>query len=674
MIFQTQELLFFSLNPHTTRAFERYVRFGSKEYQDMSVFRLIRDAYDKVHGGSVDKNFMNLRELFFFLDALSLPRLANLIIVIDQYSLPGNSEKENKQIIKELIVQYPEVKIVFLSTENDWTSLFNEFELKCSSQTEGGFCNPPDESCNINANKKVCTIKTPNIHSFSIYEMDFNMLIRGKSNLFDASNLRNTVKQDFFDQINVKSNYHKTQCSRLNKLSLVVEEEIPQAYFNAYAMYVSGYRVWPVCSCLELKKIPDWLNENKVNAKITVRDFDLQFEDYETKETDYISLHELRGIKKMYYIDNEKLKNDYGSNDEIDFEKPSQEALQKLYNCKLKIKKGIKLTQDDENSLNELINAIGLNKIIGNPLSIINQNENNNWWVRLLASFTSNTRNNTIESNVWYLDFLDYKWELYNETESTTNDTIWKRIKEVCDLIVFVSRFDNTKSPDKPKIQLSKFPRSEKNNNEREDYSMGIKLEGKFAYLRGLAKPLNGIYELYDIKEIRDDFILAKETEADIICIDRDSSGGHAVPPFIFHIADNLLFRAGKYLRENMFLLASLLAKEAMEILNGFHFMMMLKAIHLHSIAETRLIVNTMGLNEDVFTKNTKKRLDEIKKHVNRICYDNPKAKNNVLNQIFNDIRHVCEEKELFKAADVALNEMVNVRHGLIFTQKKTKS
>lgn len=672
MIFQTQELLFFSLNPQTTRAFERYVRFGSKEYQSMSVFRLIREVHDKVHGGGLYRNFLNLRELFFFLDELPLPRLANLIIVIDHYSLPGNNEIENKQIIKELIVQYPEVKIVFLSSENDWTSLFNQFELKCSSQTEGSFCNPPEESCKNNANKKVCTIKTPQIHLFSIYEMDFNMLIRGQSNLFDASNLRNTVKQDFFHQINVKSNYHKTQCSRLNKLSLVVEEEIPQAYFNAYAMYVSGYRVWPVCSCLELIKIPEWLNDNKINAKITVRDFDLQFEDYKTKETDNISLHELRGIKKMYYIDNEKLKNAYGFTDEINLEEVSQKVLQKLYNCKLKRKKRIKLTQDDENSLSTLINEIGLNEIKGNKRSIISQNEKNNWWVQLLANLTYKTRNHKLASDARFLDCLEFRWEVYSENKSDISDPVWKQIKQVCDLIVFVSRFDNTKSPDKPNIQLSKFPYSYKGNDKFADYYMGIRIEdmGKFAYLRGLAKPLNGIYELYDIKEIKDDFFSAKETEADVICIDRDSSGGHAVPPFIFHIADNLLFRAGKYLNENMFLLASLLAKEAMEILNGFHFMMMLKAIHLHSIAETRLIVNTMGLNEDVFTKNTKKRLDEIKKHVNRICHDNPKAKNNVLNQIFNDIRHVCEEKELFKAADVALNEMVNVRHGLMFSKK----
>ena len=201
-------------------------------------------------------------------------------------------------------MQYPEVKIVFLSSDNDWTSLFDKLDLKCNHHKNNlGTCKS-DPKCE-NENRYVCDIKIPYFHSFDIFKFDFDLLIRGQRNMFDASNLRNTIKNDFSEKIQVGSNYGKTQCSRLNKLALVVEEEIPQAYLNAYALYVCGFRAWPVCSCLEFVNLPEQLEHSKSKSQkcMVVRDYDLQYEDYDSMDAGKtVSLHDLRGLKKEFFI------------------------------------------------------------------------------------------------------------------------------------------------------------------------------------------------------------------------------------------------------------------------------------------------------------------------------------------------------------------------------------
>lgn len=550
MHFQTQEILFFSFNSRTCEAFERYVRLNEKEYANMSEFRLIREQgyRDKA------KTFRHIRDLFFFMDELALQRLANLILIIDPYSLLIEAEKDNKKLLKELIISYPEVKIVFLSVGDDWQQIFNKLELKCKIE-------PGCKDC---SERKPCEVFIPHIHTFGFLnkrdkennhgDMDFDMLIRGQSNLFDASNLRNLIKQDFFNEIKVRTNYPCTHCSRNNRFALVVEEELPQAYFNAYGMYINGFRAMPVVSNKELEILANGLLD-KSKLEIIIRDYDLLFEDYGNSE----NLHKLRGIKRNGMWE------------------PKTEFWEKI---------------------------------------------------------------------------IDGRKELR---------------------IFFITRFDKSDDNRKPKVLL-KFNWWQKlHKNRFNKFGFYIDSKKDKVWLRGLSKPINGLYELLSIPDINDAYLcINKEPGFDIGRDDADKDS-HATPPFIYHISENLIKRSKKYYEERMYMLSALLAKEALEVLNGFHFMLMLKAIHLHAIAETSLIVGSMGIDERILAYNTQKRLNDIKAHVDRICFENPKARKNVLKQIFNDVRNIFNEKEFFKAGDMALNELVNVEQGSFLSFNRVK-
>lgn len=557
MIFVTQELLFFSLNDYTTVAFERYVKYTGKEFKRFSEFSLIRQE------NGTAKTFKHLKELMQFIDTFELVRLANLIIVIDQYSFNEADKQQNNEIINELIVGYPEVKIVFLSYSSfDWINHFGwePKHLRCKIENSSRwFCKKPV----CNTDKPLCNIEFPYIHTLNFtdkYSYDLDLLIRGQSNLFDASNLRCLVKQIIFEKIRIRTNFPKNQCSRNDNFSLVVEEEIQQAYFNSYALYINGFRALPVISCKELNYIkalkvhnPDIQYNN--HFKLIIRDYDLQFEDYQSES---IQLKELRGIS---YSDK---------------------------------------------------------------------------WERHLTNIWENFGANI---QTWFVTRLDRK---IDKDETSV-----------------------------PQIQNNAFKRCENNDVSR----YGIILEGKKAYLRGLTKPLNGLYELHEINVVKESYDRINKEKSPGINNKRenDTDDSHSTPPYIFHIANNLLTRSQRYYSEKMYMLSALLAKEALEVLNGFHFMMMLKAIYIYSVAETSLVMDSLGANEDILADNTKKELENIKKIVQRICKNNPKAMDNVLGQIYNDIRHICRDKEQFKSADIALNEMVNLRQGTTWVDIKRK-
>jgi hypothetical protein len=192
----------------------------------------------------------------------------------------------------------------------------------------------------------------------------------------------------------------------------------------------------------------------------------------------------------------------------------------------------------------------------------------------------------------------------------------------------------------------------------------GIFTDGEKAYLRGISKPVNGIFAFHQIESIKKVFDESLENPASVLNINRDE-GGHSVSPFITHIAESLLSRSRAYYQNGMYMLSAIMAKEATEILNGFHLMMMLESIYWHTLAETSLVNNILGIDENMIAKNTAKRLYYVKKQVIRLTQNNKRARSNVLNQIFNDVRQLCHEKELFKAADIAFNELVNIRYGV---------
>jgi hypothetical protein len=576
MIFQTQELLFFTLNDCTAISFERYVRFTGKEYVKNSEFRYLRQP----SGDPI--TFKHLLDLEYFIEGLPVHRIANLLIIIDQYSL-DLGDNRTLELLDEIILLYPEVKITFLSCNDDWVSLFDSHKLECQIEKPEKCSHDRCESCkNYRSDDgrkgyDRCSVSLvlPYIHSFDLGKLlnadpenisgsngpePFTLLVRGQSNMFDASNLRNLVKQRTFDKITTRSNFAREQCSRAHNKALVAEEELSQAYTAAYGMYVMGYSVLPVVSAAELK----YLQKKKTEAWpswIILRDYDLQYEDYKEVRLD---LYHLRGLMRV---------DSHGKS--------------------------------------------------------IDQHNDDKYW----------------------------KWDRC--------DDIWGKMPfSKVGYSMFLSRFDVSDKKINPQIcQPKLFNRL---NDGFYDKNLGIAVEKSSkqkALLNGLAKPLDGIYELLDVPQIRSVWRASQTQEP--FDYTRSSVGGHSTPPFTFHIAQNLINRAQQYYDEKLYLPAALLAREALEILNGFHFILMLEAVYIYAVAETCLDLDSMGINEDRLATNSVFRLKSLNKLVERICKDNPKARRSVLSQIFNDIKLLNRSQEQFKSGDVALNELINARFGI---------
>lgn len=565
MIFQTQEVLFFTLNNNRAKSFNDYITTTGMEFRKFSSFIFYREVNGK------EKTFRHIQELAYILERLELERLANFIVIIDYNSLPDEDlsrEEYSDEVfyskkIKELILQYPEVKFVFEGNDDGWLSLFKETELQCKLED-----NYKCEKCISN---KECKIKIKYIHEFNYFvDNAFALLINGKSNLFDASNLRNAIKQEFFgdDNLKIQTNYPKTQCSRNNNLALCIDEEIQQSYFNSYAMYIHGFRAMPVVSYRELEKIANDTEKiiDEKDIKIIIRDYDLQFEDGDPEE-----IHYLRGMKR-------------------ETDKWS----------------GVNKTIDDK---------VGEKKKV----------------------------------------------------------TFWDKFKVID--TYFVSRFDESDNDNTPNVQPpSQFSKEfKRQNNQATNEKSGIRFtaDNKKAYLSGLPKPVDGLMEFRTIPEVSKNVDIITETTD--FKINRNE-GGHSVSPFITHIAESLISRSHNYYNNGHYMLAALLAKEATEVLNGFHLMMMLDATHLQSISENAMVMSILGGDERKLANHTTTRLNQIECEINRICIDNPGARKNVLNQIYNDIRHTCRSKEQFKSADVALGKMIENRfaplNALNFIQK----
>lgn len=520
MLSQTPELIFFSLNRKNVLAFYQYVKSTGVENHPKSVFRLISESkQDPIY-------FDSVQDLFFTLEKTSVQIISNLIIIIDIYSI----DQDQMFNVKEMIILYPEIKIVFLdiNNSNEWINFLNinqEIEIRRNESEE-----IKDKS------KVICPVINPDIHSFFISKENFILLINGKNNLLDSSNLRNNLKQEFQKKLKMSSNFPNNQISRAKNFAICIDEEEKLAYFNSYALYSNGYRSIPITSFVEFNYIK--LNEYDSAYKPTliIRDYDLQFEDLDSHgETE---IYQLRGLK---------------------------------YN-----------------------------------------NESSKW---------------NRETKYW-----DCNVDIY-----------------------FITRFEHSKEKRSPEVKLS--------FNYKDKIGIDLSKDQKSAYLRGISKPINGMYSIHKFNKVNQVYITAKETDLPFNT-SRDD-GGHSIPPFTSHIAESLLDRSKKYLKDGMYLYSAVTAREALEILNGFHLMMMLDCIYILTLAETSLEISVLGVDDEEIAFYARKRFKDIIKLVKRLTHENDKARLNVLSQIFNDVRHLYLDKELYKSADAALNEFVNIRHGI---------
>ena len=258
-------LVYFSMNTQRKRCFIEFVKKKGVCYYPKQSFVMAGDR----------TRFKDPRDLIDLIEQFE--DKSSLHVIVDYISWSQVDKFDNyTTVFRDLIMCYPEVQFLFDETYvNHW----NQIEGK-----HYNFLNFLFRDAFVENNTVSGVSVMADFHTF-IFEKDenslkkqFKLLLRGRNNTFDASNLRCAIKTYKFGELSVNDNFSNITNSRRDHSAVVVEEERHQNYYNSYCLYASGYRVFPITTATELI----WINKKTSESEeqpLLLRDYDLQFVD-----------------------------------------------------------------------------------------------------------------------------------------------------------------------------------------------------------------------------------------------------------------------------------------------------------------------------------------------------------------------------------------------------------
>lgn len=455
-----------------------------------------------------------------------------------------------------------------------------------------------------------------NLHVFNPSdELAMFTILEQNNNLFDASNLRYYLKTKLYKKLKVENNFSKIQDSRKGNLALAIDEEKSQSLFNAYVLYANGYRVLPINTARELIAINNEVGNDENPIKLIIRDYDLQF-----KDESGISIKdgELPKQKVLYEIKSEN--------------KNVEVSIDSVYPIR-----GFRFFCPDECVVN------------GNKSSFSGYKQ---------AKLETDTISSVGEVK-WY-SLLDNNNKYWSNLLAVPTYFITKGNK------TFVTKDSKTGS-----ISIVENI----NSGEDENKSYHIDTKNNCLYLRGISKPINGIYgEIQRLREIKVRYEATRYVYPDVVGSETGEhryeintsriENDHSTPLDIYDMVRSMVTRAEQYYMSGKYLYAAILSSEALEIMNGFHLTLMLKAYYINAVAENALAVRLLGANEDKLRDDTWFRLAEkVPQDLDRLCFNAPEFKKNILISIYNEARRFCKEKEHLESAEVALSLLVHLNN-----------
>lgn len=626
-------VLYFSLNPKSVDNFYSFIEGSGLDCQ--CSFRVVdKDlVYDKDKGHAL--RFKHATDLLYFLDKYGEDEdLGYLFVIIDYPSffnehgsfveyektneLESFSVKDAAKTIRRAILQYPEVFFMF---DESWNT---EESPKYPS-----FLFYFDE-------KDYISDVWTEYHKYSVKDGDnpFDAILRGRTSMFDGSNLRYAIKRYEYDVLKVERyNFSLAQDSRAKNLAICIEEERAQNRFNSYALYANGYSVLPVFTSKELKCIN--INATKLNLKLIVRDYDLQFPDVDDmeipiviKEKESYTIHTIDYIRGAKYIKR--------TDNTWDKHHPNEEQL-----------------QDDQ--LNYL------NKWLVPPYNV-----NHSYWDKLLKVkdlkifFVSKGIGDRMRIFPYTVDYKrKRKRELkkYNKAETVPNG--W-----------FVDGIAHQFMRGATKPISSIYTTFRKFETIKERYD-SFRIVNKNHYLKN--------------------HVVDSEKSSQWYIDTNRKNHEHGVPLDFYDSVRNMLERARHYYNGGKYIRSAVISSEVIEILNGFHEALVLQAYHILAISENAIAMNTIGGNEEELSQDAEFRISKIACEVGRLMdrqregrklfrfdvlnnligkwmdierEDRRKLKYNVLNQIFSECRSFCKEKEHFDSENRFISAMAHVNEG----------
>lgn len=618
---RSPKVLYFSLIPFRISSFWDWVDKNGYKYCKNALFRQADVPY----------TFTHTADLLMFLTQYD-DNLQSLHIIIDYESI---KESEDKDIIRNLIIEFPEVQFLFdkqyaanlsvsdflfsdLDLDEDIKKDHNKklFKYLFPDMKEGSK-NSQNSDFLKNIWNRILNFLFPNLEEGSknnqnsdlleniwkkidenvdyslvevylrdpsnIYDpkMTFERIICGYDNTFDASNLRYAIKfrKYLYLKVHNSRNFNKIQDSRFQKLTICVEEESKQNIFISYSMYANGYRVLPITTKQELENVnkPHFKLPHDGMDGIIIRDYDLQFEDENQSSVDAI-----RGFRYCDYKDLEE-----GST---------------FYDQKKKYIKKDKKNPDKEKRYRQG----------WNDWTYIYEGDTNHYWDRL----------------------IEKGYPIY---------------------------------------YVTKGPKSSKIIHPEHGGKSFISDDRQTLYLSGFAKPVCGLYSPFQLfPEVNTTYNGTRYSVSDseYEMITSRENHDHSAPLDVYDMANRMIRRADLYYNNKKYLLAALVSGEAMEILNGFHHRLMIKAYYIQAIAENAISMDVVGANERFLAKDAQFRVEKIKKDVERFYYGYEEiSSRNVLNHIFSTCRQFCKDHEHFESEEVFLSAMGHLLEGLPITK-----
>ena len=723
-----EKVIYFSLNTTRKTNFYEFIRHNGICFNPKFSFSLEGEEEELED----PRDLINLIEKDYKKDSIH--------VIIDYVSLFGKGKEENySTVIRDIIMCYPEVQFLFDETYvkqenakrkelcpealeyNFLNFLFMKsprFMKDLKNRMRPGFAIDPQKN-GLDEYKYLSNVLAE-YHQFDMagfkkgnVEEQFILLLKGRNNMYDGSNLRHAIKEHKYKKVlHVKLNYSKLCESRGNNAAITVEEEYHQSMFNGYCLYANGYRVFPIMTATELL----WINKQKqhLGHPLLIRDYDLQFID-ENRCTSNIkdknifinvSLSEgqyhiersancCADVQCVVFNKMEKQNGDYNLEFDNDQNTHQKVSIKKTNshdgNCKLTFvyEDGVASVIPKEVVIEYLEDNKGEYNIEFADVEDPNL-ENNTFQRRGAFHRSENEREihqepkdpqslphsikihkaigkdgcyslldleEIIEAKANEIDYIrgakafrDLEdGSVIGFVEFDIDNSYWKSFGTKNAITYFVSKGEESLSILEPKNDDSSVK--------------AMNPQGKCLELKGLKKPLEGIYaSMQLIPAVNERY----KDSRDIDAFKTSREGGeHGCPLDIYGIARSMVQRAERYYKFGRPRLAALVAGEALEVLNGFHKSLMNQAYYILSVSENAMAMSLLGGNEEMLKKDVNIRLrKKVKEDVDRMIAD-PKDRYNLLYNIFNDCMLFCQEKEYFGAADEALSAMVHEKEGV---------
>lgn len=232
-------------------------------------------------------------------------------------------------------------------------------------------------------------------------------------------------------------------------------------------------------------------------------------------------------------------------------------------------------------------------------------------------------------------------------------------------------------------------------NEGEEKHGMHITEKGHQLKADGIKKPISGLYFpffkslFYNgkrgvIRPIEKNYRCTRYQEDEQgYLIDKTREGhDHGVPADVYNMAMEMIARADRYYDNEHYIKAAVLAQETIELLNGLHYQMMIKAYQLKCKSENAIAMDVIGADEKQLVLDAKERIRMIREDISRLVfpkyfsdeseslfnviiklYERRKEEHQLLGHIFSDCRSACRNNEYYEMEAVFIREMAHVDH-----------